>query len=53
LPKATELPTEVKLTVQGYEFKESLLDHHDKWMQTEIVAESTVKVKDNTKKATS
>jgi hypothetical protein len=30
-------------------FQESVLDHHDKWMQDKIVAESTVKVKDNTK----
>jgi hypothetical protein len=44
LPKASELPTEVKLTVQGYDFRESVLDHHDKWMQDKIVAESTVKV---------
>jgi hypothetical protein len=49
LPKASQLPTEVKLTVQGYVFQESVLDHHDKWMQDKIVAESTVKVKDNTK----
>jgi hypothetical protein len=50
LPKATELPTEVKLTVQGYDHSdESLLDHHEKWLPGEIAAESTVKVKDNTK----
>ncbi len=50
LPKATELPTEVKLTVQGYDHQdESLLDHHEKWLPGEIAAESTVKVKDNTK----
>jgi hypothetical protein len=52
LPKATELPTEVKLTVQGYEHvDESVLDHHERWMTDKIAAESTVKVKDNTKKA--
>ncbi|MEV5964641.1 hypothetical protein AB0L70_22910 [Kribbella sp. NPDC051952] len=50
LPKATDLPTEVKLTVQGYEHQdESLLDHHEKWLPDKLVAESTVKVKDNTK----
>jgi hypothetical protein len=50
LPKATELPTEVKLTVQGYEHQdESILDHHEKWLPDKLAAESTVKVKDNTK----
>ncbi|MEU4193451.1 hypothetical protein AB0E69_16250 [Kribbella sp. NPDC026611] len=50
LPKAKELPTEVKLTVQGYEHEdESLLDHHEKWLPDKLVADSTVKVKDNTK----
>lgn len=50
LPKATELPTEVKLTVQHYEHvEESLLDSHEKWMPDKIAAESSVKVKDNTK----
>ncbi|GAA1594642.1 hypothetical protein GCM10009789_55870 [Kribbella sancticallisti] len=52
LPKATELPTEVKLTVRAYEHQdESLLDHHEKWLPGEIAAESTVKVKDNTRQA--
>jgi hypothetical protein len=50
LPKASELPTEVKLTVQGYEHvADSILDHHEKWLPDKIVADSTVKVKDNTK----
>lgn len=50
LPKATELPTEVKLTVQGYEhLDESLLDHHEKWLPDKIAANSTVPVKDNLK----
>ena len=50
LPKATELPTSVELTVQGYDHQEqSLLDHHEKWLPGEIAAESTVAVKDNTK----
>jgi len=50
LPKATSLPTEVKLTVQHYEHvEESLLDSHEKWMPDKIAAESSVKVKDNTK----
>jgi hypothetical protein len=50
LPKATSLPTEVTLTVQGYEHQdESILDHHEKWLPDKVVAESTVKVKDNTK----
>jgi hypothetical protein len=50
LPKATSLPTEVRLTVQGYEHQdESILDHHEKWLPDKIVAESTIKVKDNTK----
>jgi hypothetical protein len=50
LPKATELPTAVELTVRGYDHHEqSLLDHHEKWLPGEIAAESTVAVKDNTK----
>lgn len=49
IPKLSELPTEVKLTVQHYEFGESLLDHHDKWTPDKVAAESSVKVKDNTK----
>ena len=50
LPKATELPTEVKLSVQHYEHTdESILDHHEKWTPDKIAAEGTVKVKDNTK----
>ncbi|GAA2831383.1 hypothetical protein [Kribbella solani] len=49
LPKATDLPTEVHLTVQGYSFGESILDHHDKWSQDKLAAESTVPVKDNVK----
>ncbi|MET9269200.1 hypothetical protein [Kribbella sp. NPDC003557] len=50
LPKASELPTEVKLTVQGYQHEdESILDHHEKWRADAIVADSTVAVKDNTK----
>ena len=50
LPKATELPKEVKLTVQHYEhIEESVLDHHEKWTPDKTAAESTVKVKDNTK----
>lgn len=50
LPKATQLPTEVKLTVQGYEhLDESLLDHHEKWLPDKIAANSTVTVKDNLK----
>ncbi|WP_350278957.1 hypothetical protein [Kribbella sp. HUAS MG21] len=50
LPKAGQLPTEVKLTVQGYEYiADSILDHHEKWLPDKIVADSTVKVKDNTK----
>jgi hypothetical protein len=50
LPKGTKLPTEVNLTVQGYEHEdESILDHHEKWLPDKIVADSTVKVKDNRK----
>ncbi|GAA1612008.1 MULTISPECIES: hypothetical protein [Kribbella] len=50
LPKGTKLPTEVNLTVQGYEHQdESILDHHEKWLPDKIVADSTVKVKDNRK----
>ncbi len=50
LPKATELPASVELTVQAYDHQEqSLLDHHEKWLPGEIAAESTVAVKDNTK----
>ncbi|MEV6411273.1 hypothetical protein [Kribbella sp. NPDC051718] len=50
LPKLSDLPTEVKLTVQHYEHTdESILDHHEKWMPDKLAAESTVKVKDNTK----
>jgi hypothetical protein len=46
LPKATKLPAEVKLTVQGYEHvDESVLDHHEKWNRDKIAAESTVAVK--------
>ncbi|MFC6161004.1 hypothetical protein [Kribbella jiaozuonensis] len=45
LPKATELPTQVNLTVQGYEHEdESILDHHEKWLPDKVVADSTVKV---------
>ncbi|MEU8224530.1 hypothetical protein [Kribbella sp. NPDC048915] len=50
LPKATELPSEVKLTVQGYEHdEESIFDHHEKWRPNALVAESTVSVKDNSR----
>ncbi|WP_460665990.1 hypothetical protein [Kribbella swartbergensis] len=50
LPKATELPASVQLTVRGYDHQEqSLLDHHEKWLPGEIAAESTVAVKDNTR----
>jgi hypothetical protein len=49
IPKLSELPAEVKLTVQHYEFGESILDHHDKWSPDKVAAESSVKVKDNTK----
>ncbi|NEA31878.1 hypothetical protein G3I17_09400 [Streptomyces sp. SID13031] len=49
IPKLSALPTEVKLSVQHYEFGESLLDKHDKWTTDEIAAESSVKVKDNSK----
>ncbi|TDW70439.1 hypothetical protein [Kribbella pratensis] len=45
LPKATQLPTQVDLTVQGYEHEdESILDHHEKWLPDKVVADSTVKV---------
>ncbi|MGW6279717.1 hypothetical protein [Kribbella sp. NPDC055071] len=51
LPDLKKLPTEVKLTVQGYEHEdESLLDHHETWLPDKIAAESTVEVKDNTNK---
>ncbi|NOL42907.1 hypothetical protein HPO96_21915 [Kribbella sandramycini] len=50
LPKLSELPTEAKVTVQGYEhYDESLLDHHEKWLPADIVAEGTIKVTDKTK----
>ncbi|MEU4603634.1 hypothetical protein AB0F43_11695 [Kribbella sp. NPDC023972] len=50
LPKATELPASVELTVRGYDHQEeSILDHHEKWLSGDIAAESTVAVKDNTK----
>jgi hypothetical protein len=50
LPKATELPASVELTVRGYDHQEeSILDHHEKWLPGDIAAESTVAVKDNTK----
>jgi hypothetical protein len=50
LPKATELPKEVKLTVQHYEhIDDSVLDHHEKWMPDQVAAGGTVAVKDNTK----
>jgi hypothetical protein len=50
LPKATELPKEVKLTVQHYEhIDSSVLDHHEKWNPDKVAAEGTVTVKDNTK----
>ncbi len=50
LPKLSELPTEVKVDVQGYKhYDESLLDHHEKWLPDELAGEGTVKVKDNTK----
>jgi hypothetical protein len=50
LPKATELPTSVELTVRAYDHQEqSLLDHHEKWLPADLAAESTVAVKDNTK----
>jgi hypothetical protein len=50
LPKAGEVPTDVKLTVQHYEHvQESLLDSHEKWMPDAVAAESSVKVKDNRK----
>jgi len=36
--------------VQGYQHEdESILDHHEKWLPDAIVADSTVKVKDNAK----
>jgi hypothetical protein len=50
LPKGTKLPTQVNLTVQGYQHEdEDLLDHHEKWLPDKLVADSTVKVKDNRK----
>jgi hypothetical protein len=50
LPKATELPKEVKLTVQHYEhIDDSVLDHHEKWMPDKVAAEGTAAVKDNRK----
>ncbi|GAA1532213.1 hypothetical protein [Kribbella lupini] len=49
LPKATDLPREVKLGVQHYEFRESVLDHHENWTKDTIAAEVTVPVKDNRK----
>ena len=50
LPKATEWPPSVKLTVRGYDHQEhSLLAHHEKWLPGDIAAESTVAVKDNRK----
>jgi hypothetical protein len=50
LPKATELPKEVKLVVQHYEhIDDSVLDHHEKWTPDKVAAEGTVAVKDNTK----
>ncbi|TDD48842.1 hypothetical protein E1263_32815 [Kribbella antibiotica] len=53
LPKLSELPTEAKVTVQGYKhYDESILDHHEKWLPDAIAAEGTIKVKDNTKVVT-
>ncbi|GAA1639796.1 hypothetical protein GCM10009744_31720 [Kribbella alba] len=50
LPKATELPKEVKLTVQHFEhIDDSVLDHHEKWMPDKVAAEGMAAVKDNTK----
>jgi hypothetical protein len=49
LPKATDLPREVTLSVQHYEFRESVLDHHDLWSKDTIAAEVTAPVKDNTR----
>jgi hypothetical protein len=50
LPKLSQLPTSVKVTVQGYEhYDESILDHHEKWLPDAIAAAGTIKVKDNTK----
>ncbi|MDX6253416.1 MAG: hypothetical protein QOF10_6776 [Kribbellaceae bacterium] len=50
LPRATELPKEVKLTVQHYEhIDDSVLDHHEKWMPDKVAAEGTAAVKDNRK----
>lgn len=49
LPKATDLPREITLSVQHYEFRESVLDHHDSWTNDTIAAEVTSPVKDNTK----
>jgi hypothetical protein len=47
LPKATDLPREVRLSIQHYEFRESVLDHHDNWTKDTVAAEVTVPVKDN------
>ncbi|MFK4084291.1 hypothetical protein ACI2LF_09305 [Kribbella sp. NPDC020789] len=50
LPKLSELPAQVKISVQGYQhYDESILDHHEKWLPDAIAAEGTVKVKDKTK----
>lgn len=50
LPKLSDLPTEVKVSVQGYKhYDESLLDHHEKWLPDELAGAGTIKVKDNTK----
>ncbi|WP_432945202.1 hypothetical protein ACQPXM_04930 [Kribbella sp. CA-253562] len=49
LPKATDLPREVRLSVQHYTFRESVLDHHDLWTKDTIAAEVTAPVKDNTR----
>lgn len=49
LPKATELPREVRLSVQHYEFRESVLDHHENWTKDTLAAEVTAPVKDNTR----
>ena len=50
LPKLSELPTEVKVSVQGYKhYNESLLDKHEKWLPNKLAGVGPVKVKDNTK----
>jgi hypothetical protein len=50
LPKATDLPKEVKVVVQHYEhIDDSVLDHHEKWNPDKVAAEGTVAVKDNRK----